>query len=188
MQPEVRKMLNGDGCNPKPVRTWRKCPLIQASRRSEFRPLPDGAVPEIRPMPKNVRESLNGCMTFQSQQIARYNELLRRDGKLVSGVDKVAAGEQTKSGRLYHKFDSLCALATSKSARLLLVQHKELHHIFYAIRYDPVHALYNELLNIYEQRWNVCSSTYGKLDGNRESRQTHRSFDKSVFTNPDPSQ
>lgn len=88
--------------------------------------------------------------------------MLQSDGGFVSGVDKVAARARTKPGRLYHKFDSLCALATSKGGRLLLVQHKNLNHVFYAICFHPNHNLYNETLNMYESRWYAVSDTYGK--------------------------
>ncbi|KAG0581831.1 hypothetical protein M758_3G013400 [Ceratodon purpureus] len=164
METEVQRMIHGEGFKPKPLRSWRKCPLIQASRKREFRPVPDGVTPEIRQLPENVRTTLNGCKLFQPQQIAEYNRMLQRDGKLVSGVDHIAKRERIKPGRLYHKFDSLCALATSKAGRLLVLQHRELNHVFYAISYDPAHKLYNELLNMYERRWSAVSDTYGKED------------------------
>lgn len=164
IDPEVQLMIHGEGYKPKPLRSWRRCPLIQASRKAEFRPFPDGVAPEIRHLPEHVRESLNGCKLFQPQQIAEYNRMLRQDGKLVSGVDVLANKARIKPGRLYHKFDSLCALATSKAGRLLLVQHRNLPHVFYAICYDPAHKLYIEWLNMYERRWFAVSSTYGKDD------------------------
>lgn len=155
-------MLHGQGYTPKPVPSWRKCPLIQASRRGEFRPLEANTAAEIRPLPEDVRSSLPGCKLFQPEQIAHYNHMLQWDGQLVSGVDKVAARARTKPGRLFHKFDSMCALATSRAGRLLLIQHGQLNHVFYAICYDPAHALYNELLNMYERRWFAISKSYGK--------------------------
>lgn len=164
METEVMRMIHGEGYKPKPLRSWRKCPLIQASRKKEFRPVPDGVTPEIRHLPENVREALNGCKVFQPQQIAEYNRLLQQDGKLVSGVEHNARRDRVKPGRLYHKFDSLCALATTKAGRLLLLQHRALNHVFYAIAYDPAHKLYIELLNMYERRWCALSDTYGKED------------------------
>ena len=157
-------MIHGEGYEPKPLRSWRKCPLIQASRKKEFRPVPEGVMPEIRHLPENVRTALTGCKLFQPQQIAEYNRLVQRDGRLVSGVDHMARRDRTKPGRLYHKFDSLCALAVSMSARLLLLQHRDLNHVFYAISYDPAHKSYCELLNKYERRWCAVSTTYGKED------------------------
>lgn len=145
IEPDVQMMIHGEGYAPKPIRSWRKCPLIQASRKAEFRPFPDGIVPEIRNLPEHVRTSLNGCHFFPPQQILEYNRMLRQDGKLVSGVDVLASRARVKPGRLYHKFDSLCALATSMAGRLLLVQHRTLPHVFYAINYDPAHKLYSTL-------------------------------------------
>ncbi|KAG0599726.1 hypothetical protein M758_12G174200 [Ceratodon purpureus] len=165
MQPEVLMMLHGQGYQAKPVPNWRKCSLILASRKAEFRPLEAKIAPEIRPLPESMRLSLPGCKLFHPQQIAHYNQMLRSDGKLESGVAKVAARTRTKPGRLYHKFDSLCALATSKAGRLLLIQHRELNHVFYPICYDPAHKLYIEWLNMYERRWFAVSESYGKKDG-----------------------
>lgn len=162
MEDEVQMMIHGEGFKPMPVRNWRKCPLIQASRKAEFRPIPADMAPEIRRLPEHVRTSLNGCKLFQLPQIAEYNNLLRRDGKLVSGVDKLYSRGKTKPGRLYHKFDSLCALATSKAGRLLLVQHRALNHVFYALGFHSAHNLYNDMLNKYERRWYSVSETYGK--------------------------
>ena len=161
-------MILGNGVKPMPVRSWLRCPLIQASRKLEFRPFPADIVPEIRSLPEHVRMSLSGCKVFQIPQITEYNKMLQSDGVFVSGVDKVAARARTKPGRLYHKFDSLCALATSKGGRLLLVQHKNLNHVFYAICFHPDHNLYNQTLNMYESRWYAVSETYGK-EGNAEA-------------------
>jgi hypothetical protein len=164
LDPDVQRMIHGEGYKPKPLRSWRRCPLIQASRKAEFRAFPDGTTPEIRHLPEHVRASLNGCKLFHPQQIDEYNRMLKQDGKLVSGVDVLATRARVKPGRLYHKFDSLCALATSKAGRLLLLQHRILPHVFYAICHDPAHKMYIDLLNMYERRWFAVSPSYGKED------------------------
>jgi hypothetical protein len=158
----VKKMLHGQGYTPRPMRCWRMCPFIQASRKAEFKPIPTNMSPEIRKLPEDVRMTLQGCKVFQPPQIAEYNNLLRRDGKLVSGVDKLGTRSKTRLGRLYHKFDSLCALATSKEGRLILIQHREFHHVFYPVCYHPAHEVYNEILNKYERRWSALNESYGK--------------------------
>ncbi|XP_024364425.1 uncharacterized protein [Physcomitrium patens] len=162
MHPEVAQMIHGEGYKPKPLPSWRKCPLIQASRLAEFRPIPNHTTPKILQLPEHIRATLNGCKVFQPQQIAEYNRILEWDGKLVSGVDHMVARNPVKPGRLYHKFDSLCALATSRAGRLLVIQHRELNHVFYAICYDPAHKPYIDWLNMYERRWYALSVSYGK--------------------------
>jgi hypothetical protein len=68
-------MLHCQGYDPKPVPSWRKCPLILASRRAEFRPLAADEAAEIRALPESVRSSLPGCKLFRPQQIAHYNQI-----------------------------------------------------------------------------------------------------------------
>lgn len=65
-------MIHGEGYKPKPLPSWRKCPLIQASRKTEFRPIPDHMTPVIRHLPEHIRTTLNGCKVSEIVLISRH--------------------------------------------------------------------------------------------------------------------